>query len=117
MSQLFFKKRFQEAIRAGSKSTTIRRWVRPRVQVGQQAFCPGLGWLAIDAVDPVELESLDETDAVADGFHSLAEMRQLLHEIYPEHATDEMNWFRVRFHLHALHSRVKTKRKRCPTRI
>ena len=107
MSQLFFKKRFQDAIRSGRKSTTIRRWVKPRVRVGQRAFCPGLGWLAIDAVDPVELESLDETDALADGFGSLAEMRQLLHEMYPDHATDKLNWFRIRFHLHALHSRLR----------
>lgn len=103
MPQLFFKKRFQDAIRAGTKRTTIRRWDRPMVHAGQQAFSPGLGWLLIDAVDAVELDALGDDDADADGFASVAEMKQLLIELYPAHATDQKRWFRVRFHLHATH--------------
>lgn len=103
MSQLFFKKRFQDAIRAGTKRTTIRRWDRPLLQAGQQAFSPGLGWLLIEAVDAVELDALGDDDAGADGFASAAEMKQLLIELYPRHATDQKQWFRIRFHLHAPH--------------
>ena len=107
MSQLFFKKRFQDAIRAGSKSTTIRRWNKPKLRVGQRAFCPGLGWLAIEGVDQVDIEMLQECDAVADGFATLSEMKENLGEMYPGHLNDNMHWYRIRFHLHALYLRAK----------
>lgn len=99
MSQLFFKKEFQEAIRANRKKTTIRRWSRPMVQVGQKAFAPGVGWLAIEAVEVVRLDDLDDADANADGFRTASDMKRLLMELYPLHATDQKQWFRVRFHL------------------
>lgn len=100
MSQLFFKKIYQDAIRAGRKSTTIRRWGRPMVKAGQIAFSPGLGWLCIEAVDAVELEALDDADAGADGFATAREMRKLLRTLYPSHRGDGKQWFRVRFRLH-----------------
>ena len=97
MSQLFFKKPFQDAIRANRKNTTIRRWARPRVRVGQRAFSPGLGWLAIDSVDVVQLEELGDEDANADGFPTVSDMKRLLLELYPGYATDQKQWFRIRF--------------------
>ena len=42
MGQLFFKKPLQIAIREGRKRTTIRRWDRPRVTAGRDAFAPGV---------------------------------------------------------------------------
>jgi len=99
MGQLFFKKPFQEAIRAGRKSTTIRRWDKPALKAGERAFSPGLGWLTIEAVDRVELERLSKTDAAADGFGTAKEMRKLLMSLYPSHKTDGKRWFRVRFAL------------------
>lgn len=107
MSQLFFKKPYQDAIRAGRKRTTIRRWNRPMLAVGQKAFSPGLGWLLIDAVNEVELSELDDQDAAADGFQTASEMRRLLLELYPAHATDEKQWFRVAFRLHSLQVRKR----------
>lgn len=100
MSQLFFKKPFQDAIRAGRKCTTIRRWDKPMVKVGQQAFSPGLGWLAIESVDAIELDGLSDSDATDDGFATVTELRQLLFSMYPKHASDGKRWFRVRFRLH-----------------
>lgn len=105
MPQLFFKKAYQEAIRAGRKSTTIRRWNKPMMRAGQQAFSPGLGWLAIDAVEAVELDALDEADANSDGFTTVLQMRRQLKSLYPNHVDDGKRWFRVRFQLHALHRR------------
>ena len=105
MGQLFFKKPYQEAIRAGRKSTTIRRWERPTMRAGERVYSPGLGWLTIEAVDAVELERLSETDAVADGFGTVKEMRKLLLSLYPRHKTDGKRWFRVRF---ALQEPVRT---------
>ena len=104
MSQLFFKKPLQVAIREGRKRTTIRRWppARPGLRAGQRVFSPGLGWLNIDAVDPVDIEALGDDDARADGFDTSAGLRQILLELYPDHSADGKAWFRVRFSVDAL---------------
>jgi hypothetical protein len=99
MGQLFFKKHFQDAIRAGRKHTTIRRWDRPMVRVGERAFSPGLGWLNIEAVEVVELEKLCDSDAQADGFETMTALREVLLALYPNHASDGKQWFRVEFKL------------------
>jgi hypothetical protein len=99
MGQLFFKKPLQLAIREGRKRTTIRRWDRARLRAGQEAFAPGVGWLAIERVDAIELNSLGEVDAQADGFSSLRELRRALQDLYPHHANDGKRWFRVSFTL------------------
>jgi len=72
------------------------------VRPGQNAFSPGLGWLAIDAVDLIQIDSLDDEDATSDGFETATAMRRQLIEIYPRHTEDEKSWFRVRFRVHAL---------------
>jgi hypothetical protein len=58
-----------------------------------------VGWLAIEAVEPIELNALRDADALADGFASLRELRRVLLELYPEHAQDGKRWFRVEFRL------------------
>ena len=105
MAQLFFKKRYQDAIRDGRKLTTIRRWGKARVKVGGRAFSPGLGWLVIESVEPIELDALVDADAVADGFENTAHMREGLATIYPEHQSDGKRWFRVRFRVDVLQPR------------
>ena len=99
MGQLFFKKPLQVAIREGRKRTTIRRWDRARLRAGQEAFAPGVGWLTIEGVDAIDLSSLGEADARADGFVSLGEMRRTLRDLYPDHASDGKHWFKVSFTL------------------
>ena len=104
MGQLFFKKPLQAAIREGRKRTTIRRWpaARPALRAGQKVFSPGLGWLLIDAVQPVELAALGDEDARADGFEDAAGLRRVLLSLYPRHAADGKRWFRVRFSIERL---------------
>lgn len=118
MGQLFFKKPLQDAILGGRKVTTIRRWDRPRVKAGGRAWAPGVGWLAVDEVDPVVLADLTDADAAADGCDSLAALLAVLRELYPaaggggpsaaavgtpdradSPSDDGKRWFRVRFHL------------------
>jgi hypothetical protein len=99
MSQLFFKKNFQDAIRAGTKRTTIRRWARPMLRIDQVAFSPGLGWLNIHGVEMVDLENLSDADAVADGFETAEGLREALWHFYPDHRVDGKKWFRVSFTL------------------
>src|SRR6266487_519004 len=97
MGQLLFKKCFWDAIRRGSKRTTVRRWTSPRLRAGQRAFAPGLGWLFIEAVNIVDLDQLDDADARADGFETLEQMKRALRRLYPSHARDGRQWFRVAF--------------------
>lgn len=111
MGQLFFKKALQVAIRDGRKRTTIRRWDRPRLRVGQEAFAPGLGWLAIERVDPIELDTLADADAHADGFDSLGDLRLLLLALYPDHASDGKRWFRIGFSMSRAYERPQRREK------
>jgi hypothetical protein len=97
MGQLFFKKPLQEAIREGRKRTTIRRWARPLVRAGAEAYAPGIGWLAIESVESVELKDLSDADARADGFDSRARLMAALHALYPDQARDGKQWFMIRF--------------------
>ena len=97
MGQLLFKKCFWEPIRSGTKRTTLRRWNSARLRAGGRAFAPGVGWLRVARVEAVELSALGESDARADGFASMAEMRAALDAIYPDCATDGKQWFRVEF--------------------
>ena len=101
MGQLFFKKRFQEAIRAGIKRTTIRRWNKPMARAGERAWSPGLGFLHIEAVEAVDLDKLSDADALTDGFETVAALKDALHQLFPDHASDAKQWFRVRFALPA----------------
>jgi len=110
MGQLFFKKPMQEAIRAGQKSTTLRRWGKPRVRAGEHAFSPGLGWLAIQAVEIIELENLTDADARADGFETMAALLDVLMTLYPDQSNDGKHWFRIVF---SLTERAAPRRKKC----
>jgi hypothetical protein len=104
MGQLFFKKPLQDAIRQGRKRTTIRRWRAgaPGLRAGQRVFSPGLGWLTIEGVEPVDLDALGDTDARADGFDTAAGLREVLLALYPAHAADGKRWFRVAFQVATL---------------
>jgi hypothetical protein len=97
MSQLHFKKVFWPLIRSGRKTTTIRRWSTPRIKPNSRCYSPGLGWLLIDTVEPIELKQLTTADAKADGFPTLASLRKTLRQLYPDRDTDGRNWFRVTF--------------------
>ena len=97
MGQLFFKKPLQAAIREGRKRTTIRRWARPLVRAGAEAFAPGVGWLAIESVESIQLERLSDADAVADGFDSRARLMAALHALYADQAGDGKQWYVIRF--------------------
>src|SRR5687767_10800652 len=111
MGQLFFKKPLHVAIREGRKRTTIRRWDRPRVKAGQEAFAPWVGWLAIEGVEAVDLSALADVDAQADGFSSLGELCRVPRALYSDHARDGKPWFRVSFSV----SRTLAPPRRAPT--
>jgi hypothetical protein len=118
MGQLFFKKPLQDAIRDGRKRTTIRRWRegKPGVHVGQRVYSPRLGWLTIERVERVQLETLGDSDARADGFDDVAGLREVLMALYPGHRADGKGWYRVAFAVADLHVRGKSIGRRKPGR-
>ena len=99
MPQLLFKRKFFEAIRRGRKTTTLRRWKSCALEPGGRATTPGLGVLRILDCRRVELESLKEADAKADGFESLSDLNETLKRLYPNLKRDGKQWYKVSFKL------------------
>lgn len=99
MPQLLFKREFQAAIREGRKTTTLRRWKSCRLKAGMTVSAPSVGNLRIKSCDQIEFKSLKQADARADGFGSLAELRKVLQELYPDQAHDGRQWYRIAFEL------------------
>ncbi len=94
---LLFKKRFHEAIVRGEKTTTLRFWKRRQVRPDSVHTVPHLGRLRILDVAPADLDTLDETDAQADGFESVAQLRVALEEMYPQAERAGRTLYRVAF--------------------
>lgn len=65
---LLFKKKFMAAVRSGEKTQTLRLWPYRRMRPGQRSYIPGIGYIAVDAVDETTLDALTDDDARLDGF-------------------------------------------------
>jgi hypothetical protein len=117
MPQLLFKKEFFDAIRRGRKTTTLRRWKSCWMQPGSRVHSPRLGWLRIVSVDPAKLEKLTKSDARADGFASLAQLRQALQRFYPDQKHDGKQWYRVVFQLESDGQPIPAEAKPEPQRL
>lgn len=96
---LLFKKRYLPAIRAGTKTQTVRLWKHSMMKAGQRSYVPGAGYIRVLAVDPVDLEELDQADAAADGFPSAAALRREIATLYPAELAAGYQAYRVRFRL------------------
>ncbi len=94
---LLFKKKFLPAIRAGEKTQTIRVWKHRRMRAGQRSYIPGVGYIAIDAVDEVRLADLADDDARPDGFDTADALRAELESLYPEQLAAGYRAYRIRF--------------------
>jgi hypothetical protein len=94
---LLFKKKFLAAIRSGEKTQTIRLWKWRMMRAGQRSYVPGVGYIAIDAVEQVNLEDLTDADAVPDGFETADSLRRELSTIYGEKLAAGYQAFRVVF--------------------
>ncbi len=92
-----FKKKFLPAIRSGEKTQTIRFWKYRRMRAGQRSYIPGVGYIRVLAVDPVELDRLSDEDARLDGVPSAKQLHEELEALYGEKLTEGYGAFRVRF--------------------
>ncbi len=111
---LLFKKKFIAPILAGEKTQTVRLWRRSRVRAGQRSYIPGVGYITIDAVDPILLDDLTDADARLDGFPDAASLREELHTLYAKELQLGFQAFRVRFTRlpEAEQLRIKAERKK-----
>lgn len=96
---LLFKKKFLEAIRSGRKTQTIRLWKHRRMRSGQRSYIPGAGYIQIESVEQIELNSLTQEDALRDGFDSVEALRKEISQLYAERSNENHSPFRVRFRL------------------
>lgn len=96
---LLFKKKFLPAIRAGTKTQTVRLWKVLRYRAGQRSYIPGAGYIKIETIDRVTLEDLTEADAVLDGFDSLAALLAELQAMYADELAAGHQAYRVTFRL------------------
>ena len=94
---LLFKKKFLEQIRRGEKTQTIRLWDYRQMKPGQRSYIPGVGYIAIVSVEPVELAQLTDADAVLDGFPTAELLRDEIQSLYTADALKELSPFRIRF--------------------
>ncbi|MBX7168262.1 MAG: ASCH domain-containing protein [Pirellulales bacterium] len=98
---LLFKKKFLPAIRAGTKTQTIRVWKHRRMRAGQRSYIPGAGYIDVLTVEPITVEGLTDADAVPDGFATAADLRAELSELYAEQLQAGHAVYRVVFRLRA----------------
>ncbi len=96
---LLFKKKFLPAIRAGTKTQTVRLWKVLRYRAGQRSYIPGAGYICIETIDRVTLDELTETDAQLDGFDSLAALLDELKTMYAAELAAGHQAYRVKFRL------------------
>ena len=94
---LLFKKKFLEAIAGGEKTQTIRLWKHRKMRPGQRSYIPGVGYIAILAVDEVSVEALSDDDARPDGFADAAALRAELRSLYGAALAAGSRAFRVQF--------------------
>ena len=90
---MLFTKRFWAGLSDGSITVAFRRWKRPTVKAGGTLRSPG-GFLAIDSVDIVGEDDLDDALARRAGYADLVELRKELGA-----PTADRELYRVEFHL------------------
>jgi hypothetical protein len=94
---LLFKKKFLPAIRSGEKTQTIRLWKFRHMRTGQRSYIPGVGYIRITNVEPVEIEALTDADAIPDGFPTAVALQNELRNIYGEKLAQGHKAFRIAF--------------------
>ncbi|HVT29397.1 MAG TPA: ASCH domain-containing protein [Lacipirellulaceae bacterium] len=94
---LLFKKKFLPAIRSGEKTQTIRLWKFRHMRSGQRSYIPGIGHIRITSVEPVDIDSLTDDDAIPDGFPDAAALKSELRTIYGDKLAQGYQAFRITF--------------------
>ncbi|MBN1911350.1 MAG: ASCH domain-containing protein [Pirellulales bacterium] len=96
---LLFKKKFLPAIRSGEKTQTIRLWKHRRMKAGQRSYIPGAGYIRVTAVEPIDLDTLTDADALPDGFPTADALRAELAQLYGDQLAAGHQAYRIVFQL------------------
>ena len=64
---------------------------------GQRSYVPGVGYIAIESVEPVELSMLTDADAVLDGFPTAELLRKEIRTLYTSEERKKLTPFRIGF--------------------
>lgn len=64
---------------------------------GQRSYVPGVGYIAIVSVEPVELSRLTDADAILDGFPTADSLRAELRSLYTAAVRKTLIPYRIRF--------------------
>ena len=94
---LLFKKKFLPAIRSGEKTQTIRLWKFRHMRTGQRSYIPGVGYIRVKLVEPVEVDCLTDADAIPDGFPTASALQNELRTIYGDKLASGYQAFRIEF--------------------
>ena len=109
---LLFKKKFIEQIRRGEKTQTIRLWEHRRMRGGQRSYIPGVGYIAIVSVEPVELPRLTDEDAVLDGFPSARLLRKEIRSLYTVEERKKLTPYKICFSVYPPQEQQRIKKER-----
>lgn len=96
---LLIKQKFLAAIRAGTKTQTIRLWPRRQMRTGQRSYIPGVGYIRITQVEPIALSELTDADAVPDGFETAETLRSEIESLYADKLASGYQAYRVVFYV------------------
>ena len=66
---------------------------------GQRSYIPGAGYIRVISVEPAEVSSLTDADALPDGFESAEALRRELDTLYAEQLSAGHRTYRIRFEL------------------
>ncbi len=67
------------------------------MKAGQRSYIPGIGYIAILRVEPVEIACLTDADALPDGFETAVALQHELQTLYADEIAKGFRAFRVCF--------------------
>lgn len=110
--QLMFKQTFIRPILEGRKTQTIRRSTHCAAGDLVAARCqyhrPPFALLRISAIESFRFDELSESDACADGFQSVSELRMALRKLYPR-LLPTVRLYRIRFDVESVPEQQPTR--------
>ena len=79
---------------------------------GQRSYIPGIGYIAINSVEPVELAQLTDADALLDGFPTAESLQNEIRSLYTAEAHKKLTPFRIRFSVYPLREQRRITKER-----
>ena len=79
---------------------------------GQRSYIPGVGYIAVVSVDPVELSRLTDEDAILDGFPTAELLRDEIRSLYAADVRKKLTPFRIRFSVYPLREQKRITKER-----